>query len=411
MAQVLGFAGPHGPSYLRGGPCRHPLRGLRDAAAARTAYPPSMFLVLIAALAGLFVPHAPSYVGPAFRPGSTLRPQPTAEAFEFQKLAEGVYASIRREPVGLGVDANNLFVIGDDGVLVVDTNFGPSSTRHVLASLRKLTDKPVRFVVNTHPHDDHVLGNIVYRQAFPEAEFIGHAFLTEYLPGRGATNRKNQVDNLPGFASTLKETLAKGTSLTGGPITDEERAGYSSDLRMIESYLKDAPSFADVLPTRTLTDRLTITLGTRRVEILHLGRGHTAGDLVVHLPEEGIVATGDLVVFPIPLVGGDQSFVAEWSGTLQKVLALAPRVVVPGHGPVMRDMSHLRLMSDLFASVTRQVKTAADAGQPLQEVRKSVNLDEFREKFAGDSQLNRFLFANYVTGPAVTSAFRAARQQ
>lgn len=345
---------------------------------------------------------------PADRPD---RPgQGDAQGFAFQKLADGVYASIRREPVGLGVDANNLFVIDDDGVVVVDTNFGPSSTRQVLAALRNITDKPVKYVINTHPHDDHVLGNAVYREAFPRAEFIGHAFLEEYLPGRGATNRNNQVANLPGFARALNDTLAKGTNLAGQPITEEERGGYASDLRMIEAYLKDAPTFSDVLPTIAVTDRHILKRGSRTVEILHLGRGHTAGDLVVHLPQEGIVATGDLVVFPIPLVGGDQSFVAEWSGTLDKIIALDPKIVVPGHGPIMRDPSYVRSMADLFASITRQVKAAADAGQSLEQVRTSVDLDEFREKFAGDSQLKGFLFANYVTGPAVTSAFRAARQ-
>jgi len=331
------------------------------------------------------------------------------ETFEFQKLADGVYASIRTEPVGLGVDANNLFVIDDDGVVVVDTNFGPSSTRQVLAALRRITSRPVKYVINTHPHDDHVLGNVVYRDAFPTTEFIGHAFLKQYLPGKGATNRQNQVKNLPGFAGALKETLAKNTNLEGQPITDEERAGYASDLRMIESYMKDAPAFTDVLPTTTVSDRLTLALRSRKVEVLHLGRGHTAGDLVVHLPQEGIVATGDLVVYPIPLVGGDQSFVPEWSATLEKIIALNPRVIVPGHGPLMRDTSYPRLMADLFTSVTTQVKAAADAGQSLEQVRKSVNLEAFRQKFAGDSQLKKFLFANYVTGPAVMSAFRAAR--
>lgn len=82
-----------------------------------------------------------------------------------QKLADGVYASIWNEPVGLGVDANNLFVIDDEGVVVVDTNFGATSTREVLAALRTLTGKPVKYVINTHPHDDHVLGNQVYREA------------------------------------------------------------------------------------------------------------------------------------------------------------------------------------------------------------------------------------------------------
>lgn len=338
---------------------------------------------------------------------AALSAQPAGQPFAFEKLADGIYASIRKEPVGLGVDANNLFVIDDDGVVVVDTNFGPSSTRQVLAALRKITDRPVKYVINTHPHDDHVLGNSVYREAFPGVEFIGHAFLKEYLPGRGATNRKNQVENLPGFVDALKGTLAKGTNLAGQSITDEERAGYQSDLRMIETYLKDSPTFADMLPTIAVTDKHVVKRGSRTVEVLHLGRGHTAGDLVVHLPREGIVATGDLVVFPIPLVGGDQSYVADWSGTLERVMALQPKVIVPGHGPIMRDTAYVRSMADLFSSITAQVKTAADAGQSLDQVRKSVSLDAFRQKFAGDSQLKRFLFANYVTGPAVTSAYRS----
>jgi len=68
----------------------------------------------------------------------------------------------------------------------------------MLAKLRAITDTPVKYVVNTHPHDDHVLGNSVYRDAYPDAEFIGHPFLREYLPGKGAANRKAQVDKLPG---------------------------------------------------------------------------------------------------------------------------------------------------------------------------------------------------------------------
>jgi cyclase len=330
--------------------------------------------------------------------------QPAAPLFEFQRLADGVYAAIRREPVGLGVDANNLFVIGDDGVIVVDTNFGPSSTRQVLAELRTITDKPVKYVVNTHPHDDHVLGNSVYRAAYPQAEFVGHPFLREYLPAKGAANRKAQIENLPGFATALKDALSTGVNFAKQPITDEERAGYASDVRLIESYLADAPRFADVLPTTTVTDRLTLSLGNRSVDVLHLGRGHTAGDLVVHLPREGIVATGDLVVYPIPLVGGDQSFVADWSATLEKVLALQAKIIVPGHGPVMRDTAYVRQMAELFTSVTRQVSKSA--GTTLEEVRKEVDLTAFRARFAGESQLKQFLFANYVAGPAVTSAYR-----
>ena len=332
---------------------------------------------------------------------SPIAAQAPAPPFELQKLADGVFASIRTEPIGLGVDANNLFIIDDDGVVVVDTNFGPSSTRQCSrhcerspTSQWRSSSIPIRMTTTC-------LENQVYRDAFPEAEFIAHPFVKEYLPGRGATNRKSQVQNLPGFATALKGALSKGTNLTGAPITAEERSGYESDLRMIDAYLKDSPSFSDVLPTGTVDSKLTLTRRQRSIDILHLGCGHTAADLVVHLPQQGIVATGDLVVFPIPLVGGDQSFVSEWSGTLEKLIALKPTIIVPGHGPVMRDTSYVRMVADLFASVTLQVGSAATAGQPLEEVRKTVNLSEFRQRFAGDSQLKRFLFGNYVTGPAV----------
>lgn len=331
-----------------------------------------------------------------------------ARPFEVVRLADGVHAVIRSEPVGLGVDANNLFIVGDDGVVVVDSNFGPSSTREVLAALRELTSKPVTHVINTHPHDDHVLGNAVYRAAFPDAVFVGHAFLNEYLPGTGAVNRRNQVASLPTFAAAVEGALDKGLNLAKQPITDEERAGYASDIWMIRRYLSDAPAFVDVLPTVAVTDRLTLQAGGREIEVLHLGRGHTAGDLVVHLPREGIVAAGDLVVHPIPLVGGDQSYVAEWSTTLEKLIALRPRIIIPGHGPVMPDTAYVARMAELFASITEQVRRAAAGGQSLEEVRARVDLVRFRDTFAGKSQLKQFLFANYVAGPAVASAYRTA---
>ena len=335
---------------------------------------------------------------------------PETQPFEIRKLAEGVYASIRKEPVGLGVDANNVFIVDDDGIVVVDTNFGATSTRQVIAALKKISPKPVKYVVNTHWHDDHVLGNQAYRDAYPGVQFVAHEATREYLPVRGAAARKSQVQNLPGFAGALRDALAQKKNLAGASLTDDEQAGYSSDLRMIESYLGDAPTFDVILPTITVKDPLTLKRGSRTIEIVQIGRGHTAGDIVVHLPAEGILVTGDLVVFPIPLVGGDQSHVPEWTATLRTLVELKPKIIVPGHGPVMRDTAYVEQMAALFSAVTERVKAAIDRGETIQEARKGVNLDDFRDRFARDSQLKRFLFANYVTGPAVTSAYRSLKQ-
>jgi cyclase len=330
-----------------------------------------------------------------------------AHNFDVQKLAEGVYAVVRKDPPGLMVDANSVFIINDEDVVVVDASGAPSTTRAVLAALRRLTDKPVRYVVNTHWHDDHIIGDAVYREAFPNVEFIAHAEMREYLPGRGATNRKGFLEGAPRALAAIKDALSKNKNLSGTGLTAEERESYESDVRLAELALGEAPGTRLTLPTVTLRERLTLYRGGGRViDILHLGRGHTAGDIVVHLPREGVVVTGDLVVWPVPLVGGDQSHVGDWGATLSKVRALKATTIVPGHGPVMRDDSYLKQLEDLFGSVKRQTDASAARGETLEQARKSVNLEEFRKALAGDSTVRQFLFDTYVKGPSVAAAYR-----
>ena len=328
--------------------------------------------------------------------------------FSVEPLAEGVYAVIRKEPPGLMVDANNVFIINDNDVVVVDSNGAPSITKQVVAALRKLTDKPVRYVINTHWHDDHIRGNQVYRDAFPGVEFIGHTTMREYLPNQGVVNRKQFLEGAPKFLEVIKASLEKNKSLTGGDLTSEERASYASDIRLAQSVLSNGAAAEAVLPTIAIEDRLTLHRGNRVIEIRHPGRGHTAADIVVHLPKDHILITGDLVVWPVPLVGDPQSHIREWSTTLEKLSALNPAIIVPGHGPVLHDTSYVRLLGTMFASISRQTDAAVSRGETLEQTRKSVKLDEFQKQLAGDSPVRKLLFGNYVAYPAVGAAFREA---
>ncbi len=334
----------------------------------------------------------------------------SAADFEVVKVAEGVYAAIRKEPPGLTVNANSVFIINDDDVIVVDTTLTPGSAKETLAALRKLTDKPVRYVVNTHWHDDHIMGNQVYREAFPGAEFVAHAETLRYLPTTGLTNRKQAMasDGYPSFIAALKSRLEKNESAFGGPLDEEERATLASDIRIAERYMAENPSAQVVLPTVTLEDKLTLHRGRRTIEILSLGRGHTSGDIVVHLPLERVLITGDLVIWPVPYVGNPQSHPGDWAATLEKLIALSPAAIVPGHGAVLRDDTYLKQMANLFASIKRQVEAAVGRGETLEQTRKSVNLDEFQKAFAGDSRMRRMIFRSYVMGPAVDAAFNDA---
>lgn len=330
--------------------------------------------------------------------------------FEMVKLAEGVYLARRTEPAGLTVNANSVFIINDEDVVVVDATLTPGTAREELAALRKLTNKPVRFVINTHWHDDHIMGNVAYRDAYPQADFIAHEKTREYLPTTGLTNRRLAMSpgGYPGFINALKRRLEKNESLFGGPLDEEERAVLKSNIEIAERYMAENPTAAVVLPTVTLRERLTLHRGARVIDILYLGRGHTSGDIVVHLPSEGIVIAGDLVIHPVPYVGNPQSHPGDWGETLDKLLALKHTMLVPGHGPVLRDDSYVRLMSRLFNSMKQQVAAAVARGETIEQVRKSVNLDEFRKLFVGDSRMRRDIFDSYVLGAGLAAAYADA---
>ena len=342
---------------------------------------------------------------------SVLRADTTpARKFTIEKLADGIYAVIRREPPGLSTHANNVFIVNTDDVMVVDTSQSVALTREVLAELRKITPKPVRYVINTHWHDDHYIGDQVYREAFPDVDIVAHAQTFRDLPAEGARNRAQMINGLPSMIAQLEDALGTGKHLTGAEITDEERAAYASDLEWAERYLKEVPDVPIITPTIGVSDHLTLRRGARVIDIRSVGAGHSQADLIVHLPVEKIVIAGDLVIWPVPLAGLKSS-IKGWSAALERIRALEPSVIVPGHGPVMRDDSHLRMMGEMFSALSGQVDAAVSRGETLEEARKTVRLEEWRDKLAAGSQLRAFLFDYYVSGPGVAAAYREATQK
>ena len=325
--------------------------------------------------------------------------------YKVEKLADGVFALVRQDPVGWMVVSNCVFIINDEDVVVVDTGGANSLAKQMIAELRKLTSKPVRYVVNTHWHDDHILGNAAYKAAFPQAEFVAHPSVREYLPTRGVTARQSMEEGAPKFASFLQSQVDKKTSMAGGEMSEEERNAYLSDVSLVKRYLAEVKDTAIVLPTFTVADRLTLYRGSRIIEIRYFGRAHTSGDLVVHLPNEKILITGDIVIAPVPLVGSDQSHVADWSATLDQLRALGATTIVPGHGLVLHDDKQLELLSRMFRSITEQTKAGIAKGEKLEQIQKEMDLKEFKQALAGDSTLKKILFANYVVQPGTASAY------
>lgn len=328
--------------------------------------------------------------------------------FTVERIAPGVYATVRTEPPGQAFESNSVFIVGDSGVIVVDAQSNLPATREVLAAIRRVTSKPVRTLIITHWHFDHLTGAVVYRDSFPGIEIITHTRTQEAID-TGAAGRRGFLESLPEAKAYFQGVLDSGRSYDGTPLTTDERVSIESDLRLADRYATTPVDFEPAAPTRLFTDRLTLRQGRRIVELLYLGRGHTAGDIVVHLPEERILITGDLVTAPTPLVG-TTSFPHEFATTLDRLVALQPLIIIPGHGPVMRDDRYLREEAALLHALVTQVDSAVARGDSLPQVRERMDLRPHRAYFAGESRVRRILFYSYVTDPGVERAYQEAQR-
>jgi cyclase len=328
----------------------------------------------------------------------------TSDEFALEQLGPGIYAAIRTEPLGLAADCNSVFIIDDDDVIVVDTTSG--SARAEIAALRRLTDKPVRYVINTHWHDDHILGNQIYQEAFPGVKFIAQTNTRKRIAEKVDGERQLMRSQLPRFIGVLEDRLASNKSLMDKPLSAEERTSYESDTRMAKRFLLSLSTARTITPQISVDKALTIYDGRRVIEVRYLGRGHTDGDLAVFLPAERVVIAGDLVAAPIPFVGASQSYVTEWTATLEQLLALHPQVIVPGHGPVLHDDAYPRLLMRLFSIVTEQVRDSIAHHQTLEETRKNIHLEGVDSAFGLASPVHNMIFDNNVVFAAVGAAYR-----
>src|SRR5919205_333139 len=251
-----------------------------------------------------------------------------SQTLEMVKLAEGVYGAIFSEPRMDPVESNSLIVIGDDSVLVLDANRTPATARAVVAEIRKLTDKPVRYVVNSHWHDDHIFGNQSYKEAFPQVEFVAHRNTRKDMEKLAFPHIQGGVDRFTKALSDAETQLKTGAKPNGEKLTDKERAQLGEEVKVYRDVLPKIKDIRLVLPTVTFDQRLTLYQGAREIQILYFGRGNTRGDVAVYLPRERVLATGDLLVHPVPFAYG--SFLGEWIQALKKLRELDAAVIVPG---------------------------------------------------------------------------------
>jgi len=262
---------------------------------------------------------------------------------ELRQLAPRVFACLQEER-GLGTSNSGLVNAG--GGLVVDTFWDLPHTRDMIAQYARVWRAPARRVVNTHHNGDHAWGN----QLFPDAELIGHRRCAEAF-GRERPEMMQMLRNQAGSDSPVLRALA-------AKLADWDFTG-----------VMPTP------PTTLIDDRLDLDLDGIRVELRWVGPAHTAGDVIAWLPKERIVFTGDVLFRLCTPIGWDGTFDG-WIAALDAIVALDPKVVVPGHGPLC-GVEGPREMREYLAYVRAECGKLFAAGVPAIEAAKKIDLGPY----------------------------------
>ena len=243
------------------------------------------------------------------------------------------------------LNQNIAVIVGRDEVAVVDTRTSPAQAREILDDVREITKLPVRIVIDTHGHSDHAFGNILFRPA----TIWGQAGCPAFMERTGKSALADAMKDLPREADEIRELVLDP-------------------------------------PDRLVDERETIAVGGREVELLHLGRGHTDHDLVIRVPDAGVLVAGDLVTKSDSPFFGD-SYPLDWPDTVAEIGEQAWDVLVTGHGG-LGDRAYLAFHEERLRNLVAVAEAAHAAGTRWRDVINDVTMpkrsasDGLRRAFA-----------------------------
>jgi len=332
---------------------------------------------------------------------------PPDRMFSTVRVADGVYAFVAAETNGPIPSGNVTAILGDDGALVVDSGRFPSLARRMIGEIRRRTDRPVRFLVHTHWHLDHVAADAEFRKAFPSLTFLATDFTRRKMLEKQVAYLRDIQKNNAGYVRDLEAYVAAGKRADGTPLSDSDRSYLRREIADIEMETSELAGVPLVEPDVTFSRETTVHLGKREVRIAFLGAGNTAGDAVTFVPDAKVAIAGDLLVSPVPYGYGCSP--REWIETLRRLMGSGATAIVPGHGPVLHDWKYAEKVLRLLEAVRVRVGEAAAAGASPEETRKRVDLTDFEKEFAGDDPDRRKAFRGFFAAPAVERAYQEAK--
>ncbi len=280
--------------------------------------------------------------------------------YKIERIADGIYSFFS------GVGSNNIAIVNDNDVVLVDTAITPERTRLLLADLKLITDKPVRTVIDTHWHYDHSDGNQVFG---PDVEIIAQDAVYTALTTRDVLHTEPFKSSQPYYREEVVDELRRQADQAPDASS---RDALNAKLRVALESHGQLQELRPTPPTLTFSTSLTLHRGTREIDLLFLGRGHTAGDIVVYLPREKLVCTGDFME-PGPAGLGD-SYPDEWIKSLDRLKAMKWVIDIPGHGAPFSDKARVAMFQSYLADLAAQITALHAQGMTAEEAAAKVDL-------------------------------------
>jgi cyclase len=292
----------------------------------------------------------------------------SAESFELKKVGDGVWAAVAA--ARYKVNSNAAVIETNDGLVIVDTQSKPSAAQSLYKDIQGVSKKPVKKVINTHFHWDHWQGNQVYAQGNPGLEIIASERTKERMTDPNQTNGgvafiEKQVASMPAEIDKIKSDIQKAPDA-------ETKARLERNLAQAEGYLAELKTMKPPVPTRTVSNAVTLKEGGREIQLLLLGRAHTDGDLFIYLPKEKVVATGDAVIDWMPFF--NDGYPEDWIQTVAAIEKLDVNQVIVGHGDPA-PKSHLTYFRGYLTDLIGAVKKASADKMPLDDMKKKIAED------------------------------------
>jgi len=282
--------------------------------------------------------------------------------FTIEKTADGVFAALAK-PQALTNSNAAIFVLDRD-VLVVDAHSKPSAAAALLAQIKKeVTDKPVRYLVNSHFHWDHTQGDAAYKKANAKLQIITSDATKQLMKQLQRDRLKESLDSVPGLIDAVRSRLGRAT-------TSEEREWCNEQLRQLTAYQEEMKSYPLELPTVSFARTHLIKDRSGELQLAFNGKAHTAGDVQVFSPSKKVVASGDSIIGFLPNL--NDGFPRPWPKTIDTVGAWKFDQIIAGHGPVQHGRARMGQFRDYIEDLTVRVERAKKAGTPLAELQKSI---------------------------------------